>query len=263
MAWPKDNQDALIAFYGHPGADVERQMVAVAPPFLMYYEGTPVHAIKFHSKAAPALARALQHVWDYYGHDQKEIDRLRISSYSGAYNPRYIRGSTTKWSNHAYAAAIDLDAAHNAFNTGHGSIPMPVVAAFKAEGARWGGDYQHRTDPMHFEFCDGGEPARTFEQWLEFYHQPVSAAARPSAQIGAPPPQTPVPALAILRKGAKGAAVGALQRALLASGAAIKVDGDYGPATEAAVKSYQVAHGLVASGAADQHTLAALKISGA
>jgi hypothetical protein len=27
-----------------------------------------------------------------------------------------------------------------------------VVATFKAHGARWGGDYKGRKDPMHFEF---------------------------------------------------------------------------------------------------------------
>ena len=27
-----------------------------------------------------------------------------------------------------------------------------VVDAFKRQGARWGGDFKKRTDPMHFEF---------------------------------------------------------------------------------------------------------------
>ena len=56
-----------------------------------------------------------------------------------------------------------------------------MIAAFKAEGARWGGDYKGRTDPMHFEFCASGEPVRTFEQWLAFYGVPSGNQGVPMA----------------------------------------------------------------------------------
>ncbi len=154
--WPQDNQAALLAFYGTPGPQVEAQLVPVVPPFRMYYEGRLVGSIKFHKKCAGALAAALNEIWEHYGRDQNRIDALGISKYAGAYNPRYIRGSTTKWSNHAYGAAIDLNAEDNGFGKGHGNIPQPVIDAFKRQGARWGGDYRGRTDPMHFEFCDPG-----------------------------------------------------------------------------------------------------------
>lgn len=191
--WPRDNQAELLAFYGTPGAAVERQMVDVVPPFRMTYAGRPVRVIKFHAKAAPALRSALVKIWNYYGRDQAVIDRLGISHYDGAYNPRRVRGSETKWSNHAFAAAIDLDAAHNGFNTGHGTMPLPVVAAFKSEGFRWGGDYSRRSDPMHFEACDSGEPARTFEQWLAFYKCPprYRVEAAPVRIVDEPEPVPP------------------------------------------------------------------------
>ena len=163
--WPKDNQDDLIEFYGMPNtAAVESQLVDVVPPFRMTYDGKPVRSIKFHRKAAPALAAALNEIWEAYWRDQSRIDAARVSVYSGAYNPRYIRGTentTKKWSNHAYGAAIDIDAEHNGFNTGHGTIPQIVIDAFKRQGARWGGNYSGRTDPMHFEFCGGGEMMTT------------------------------------------------------------------------------------------------------
>lgn len=152
--WPKDNQADLLAFYGTPGPEVERQLVNVVPPFRMTYEGKPIKAIRFHRKAAASLTAALREIWDHYGHDQKQIDALGISKYAGAYNPRKVRGSATKWSNHAYGAAIDLNAQENGFGKGHGTMPQPVIDAFKRQGARWGGDYRGRTDPMHFEFCD-------------------------------------------------------------------------------------------------------------
>lgn len=214
MRFPKDNQTALISFYGDPGTGaVGRQLVKITPPFKMYYEGKPVKTISFHKKAAPALEAVLDKIWDYYERDQAMIDRLRISDYAGTYNPRKVRGSATKWSNHAYGAAIDLDASHNGFGTGKGTIPVPVIAAFKSEGFAWGGDYKGRTDPMHFEGCDRGEPARTFDQWLaalggapkkkerakaappvieeDFEDEP---AAVPAPPVAAPAPAAPKPA---------------------------------------------------------------------
>ncbi len=154
--WPRDNQADLLAFYGTPGADVERQLVNVVPPFQMYYDGKPISRIRFHRKAAGALSAALNEIWEHYGRDQRKIDALGISKYTGTYNPRKVRGSKTKWSNHAYGAAIDLNAEENGFGKGHGTMPQPVINAFKRQGARWGGDYRDRTDPMHFEFCDAG-----------------------------------------------------------------------------------------------------------
>jgi hypothetical protein len=155
--WPRDNQADLIRFYGTPGPEVEAQLIPVTPPFKMYYEGKPIKSIRFHRKAAGALAAALEDIWQHYDCDQEIIDSLGISKYAGAYNPRKIRGSQTKWSNHAYGAAIDLNAEENGFGKGKGTIPQPVIDAFKRQGARWGGDYSGRTDPMHFEFCDAGQ----------------------------------------------------------------------------------------------------------
>lgn len=168
--WPADNQAALLKFYGTPGPEVERQLVDVIPPFQMYYDGKPIKRIRFHRKAAIALRTALAEIWEHYDRDQHKIDALGISKYAGAYNPRKVRGSATKWSNHAYGAAIDLNAAENGLGSGRGTMPQPVIDAFKRQGARWGGDYRGRTDPMHFEFCDAtgypgpsSQPVRLFD----------------------------------------------------------------------------------------------------
>lgn len=158
-SWPRDNQAELIKFYGNPGAKgpsgVSAQLVKVVPPFQMYYDGRPLKSLSFHKKAAPALMAALNEIWEHYGKDQSVIDKLGISKCAGTYNPRYVRGSNSKWSNHAFGAAIDLNAAENGFNA-KSTIPLPVIAAFKRQGARWGGDYRGRKDPMHFEFCSSG-----------------------------------------------------------------------------------------------------------
>lgn len=156
--WPNDNQNELIKFYGNPGSSgtngVSSQLVHVTPPFQMYYDKRPIKTLMFHKKAASALMAALNEI--AAAHPQAELDRLGVSSTGGTFNPRKVRGSATKWSNHAFGAAIDMDPDHNGFNTGHGAMPAFVVAAFDRQGFRWGGRYQHRTDPMHFEACNPG-----------------------------------------------------------------------------------------------------------
>ena len=65
-----------------------------------------------------------------------------------------------------------------------------------------------------------------------------------------------------LRKGDKGADVKALQEALIAQGFSCGswgADGDFGTATENAVKAYQKAHGLTVDGIAGAKTFAALE----
>lgn len=163
--WPIDNQAALIAFYGDPKRDVPKQLVKVVPPFQMYYtdeKGTKkLPHVWFHRKAAPALLAALNEIWDKYGHNQAAIDREGISDCGGTYNPRMVRGSKTKWSNHAFAAAIDLDAKSNGLYQ-KGDMPQIVIDAFKRQGFRWGGDYQGRKDPMHFEACESASQSYGF-----------------------------------------------------------------------------------------------------
>ncbi len=154
--WPKDNQAARNAFYGDPGrGEIEAQLVPVVPPFAMFYEGRKIKSIMFHRKAAPALLAALNEIWDYCQHDQAKIDAAGVSKYAGAYNHRMVRGSATKWSNHAYGTAIDLNAEQNAMYA-KGNMPPFVVDAFCRQGWMWGGYYQGRKDAMHFEAVDNG-----------------------------------------------------------------------------------------------------------
>jgi lysozyme family protein len=179
--WPKDNQEARNAFYGDPGkGEIERQMVPVTPPFAMYYEGKRVNTIRFHKKCAPALLAALNEIWDYCQHDQAKIDASGASKFFGAYNPRKVRGSETKWSNHAYAAAIDLNAGQNALGK-VGNMPDFIVDAFVRQGAMWGGWYKNRPDWMHFEFVDNGGRQPKSARPVPGVVEPVTAKVVPTA----------------------------------------------------------------------------------
>lgn len=67
----------------------------------------------------------------------------------------------------------------------------------------------------------------------------------------------------LLKRGSKGAAVRNLQSLLNQAGAkpALLVDGDFGPATDRAVRAFQQAAGLVVDGIAGSQTMTALKRS--
>lgn len=76
-----------------------------------------------------------------------------VKTYDGCCVIRPVRGSTSE-SLHAWGLAIDLNAAENELGTA-GNMDAGIIAAFKAHGFFWGGDFQHRKDPMHFEYTTG------------------------------------------------------------------------------------------------------------
>ncbi|GAA4888408.1 peptidoglycan-binding protein [Streptomyces coeruleoprunus] len=70
-------------------------------------------------------------------------------------------------------------------------------------------------------------------------------------------------ALAVtVQSGRRGAAVKAVQRQLVDNGARVAVDGEFGPATAAAVKAFQQAKGLAADGVVGARTWTALLAGG-
>ena len=160
--FPHDDTASLIAFYGDPSVNntawQEANLVPVVPPYQMFGgdndDGTsPVKDIYFHKLCAPNLLASLTDIWNYYGKDDAKIHAIGMHRFSGAYNYRPIRGST-RLSEHAFGAAIDFDAENEAMNYQHKSnMAQPVIDAFKASGAFWGGDYRTRQDPMHMGYA--------------------------------------------------------------------------------------------------------------
>ena len=62
-----------------------------------------------------------------------------------------------------------------------------------------------------------------------------------------------------VKKGDSGDGVHAVQTSLVKHGATIKIDGEFGPATEEAVKEFQKKHSLKEDGIVGVHTLKALE----
>lgn len=69
----------------------------------------------------------------------------------------------------------------------------------------------------------------------------------------------PNPASGMLRLGSKGAGVREIQALLIRAGYAVNQDGDFGPATKAAVEQFQTSHGLTVDGVAGPETMRRLK----
>lgn len=152
---------------------------------------------------------------------------------------RFVRDSTTSISNHSWGTAIDLTIAGVLDKRGDNKVQhgLTLIApAFNRQGWFWGAAFRTE-DAMHFE---------AGEALIRRWHTEGRFAATTPA---------PAPALTI---GDRGPAVTALQKKLKAAGAAIEVDGDFGPATRAAVIAFQAARGLTPDGVVAGRTLTAL-----
>lgn len=146
FTWPHDDTKSKIAFFGKPGEN----LIPITPPYQMYYDGHALKTITVNKKIATALLLVFNEILDKCGHDQKKVDAIGASVYGGCYNNRPIRGSTNI-SNHAFAAAIDMNPEKLPLGSKNKMHPI-MYAAFKNQGALMGQDYSGRKDPMHAEF---------------------------------------------------------------------------------------------------------------
>jgi hypothetical protein len=154
MIMPHDDTASLTDFYGPPGTP--SNMVLVAPPWQMTYEGRPVRGVQIHHKLAASLREVFEDIAAQIGRDWTRLPPGAVK-FSGSYNYRPIRGSS-RASCHAFGAAIDMDAEDNPMNTrgNRGTMSALVINAFKRQGWFWGGDFKHRQDPMHFQAANEG-----------------------------------------------------------------------------------------------------------
>ena len=147
--WPV--QAAMRAFYGPVGAN----LVPLVPPFVMTYDGKPIHSFVVNARCKDSLARVLIAIWEAAGKSQAVVDEWGASIFGGCFNNRSMIGGTTP-SCHAYGAAIDLDPARNPYThnmnvKGHFTPDHPVTLAFAREGWIWGGNWTGVKDYMHWQ----------------------------------------------------------------------------------------------------------------
>ncbi len=126
-------------------------IVLVKVPQLVGVSGAPADgSVSIHKKCAKQLLSVFQ-AWEDAGL------KNRVLSWAGAWAPRYIRGSRTTLSNHAWASAFDINAPWNGLGTvpalvgQKGSVRELVMIAYE-NGWDWGGWFGNgRQDGMHFQ----------------------------------------------------------------------------------------------------------------
>ncbi len=132
------------------GGWVAANIVSVVIPQLAKVRSAPASgSVRFHKRVAEQ-SRALFDAWDRNG-----LMRL-VLTWEGSFVPRYVRGSSSTLSNHAWGTAFDINYAWNKL----GSLPalrgrtgsvrelVPLANEF---GFYWGGHFKGRADGMHFE----------------------------------------------------------------------------------------------------------------
>ena len=171
----------VIAMFGSGGPEgsswYKANMTTVNLPFTLLYEEDddtvkPVKRCQFHVKAAPALVAALTAIWYHarvevkkeVGYDKttEEYDVLTYNwlkdkgllNFGGTFNYRKIRGSEAL-SMHSYGIAIDMAPGANKLGQKTTSLPEWYIDCFRDQGFFWGGDFESRKDPMHFQMAIG------------------------------------------------------------------------------------------------------------
>lgn len=122
----------------------------VTIPQLQGIAGAPRSGtVQFHSLLAPQVTKLFKD-WDDAG-----LSYL-VVTWGGSWVPRFIRGSRTSLSNHAWGTAFDINVAWNglgaqpALRGETGSVRELVNIAYE-NGFYWGGWFPRRPDGMHFE----------------------------------------------------------------------------------------------------------------
>lgn len=130
----------------------EKNIVMVEIPQLVGVKGAGrAKKFPFHKKVA-AQVQALFEMWAHYNYTQL------ILSYAGSWVPRFVRGSRTTLSSHAWGTAFDINAAWNGYGrrpamVGEEGCVRELVEFAVDHGFYWGGWFP-RSDGMHFEVCE-------------------------------------------------------------------------------------------------------------
>lgn len=145
----------VLAIYGTPGNSANFTQIITPFPFIIAWDKT-VQVQKFtcHKKIATPLSNVLADLLAAYG--KQKIHALGIDLFGGLYNLRKMRGSTTRWSRHSWAIAIDLDPDRNQLREDHTTARFarpeykPMIDIFYKHGfVGYGPEKDY--DWMHFE----------------------------------------------------------------------------------------------------------------
>jgi hypothetical protein len=155
--FPKSKTAEFNAYWGPHGVPngYTPPMKKITLPFTLYLYGdknSPVKTLSPHEKAADAFLEAFENLAIQYP-TQELRNKAGVTTYDGLYNPRLMRGSSTSWSLHSWAIAIDLDAEHNTLKMHwpkQAKMPFEVMECWAKAGIGNLG-WQANFDSMHSE----------------------------------------------------------------------------------------------------------------
>jgi hypothetical protein len=150
-------QEGRGALFGKFSFEVEPdlEMIAVDPTWVhenivsVQIPAPSVRSVQFHKRGAEKLVELFE-AWKRDG----LLDY--VLTWDGSYAPRFVRGSRTVLSAHAWGTAFDINAKWNALGVtpalvGERGCVRELTARANALGWFWGGHYGNRKDGMHFE----------------------------------------------------------------------------------------------------------------
>jgi hypothetical protein len=112
----------------------------------------PIEGTKIKVRCAKAVAPLFAAFCKEFNELIEPIDEGGLDDWGYCF--RMVRGTTDKLSNHSSGTAVDLNATQHPMGK-VGTFPaekVPIIRALaKKYGLKWGGDYRHRKDEMHFE----------------------------------------------------------------------------------------------------------------
>lgn len=145
--------DQIVATFGDANApDFEAKNIVLVPlPYALVFENDAgVKSMTSHIRCHRLLAQTFQ---DVFADIKCKSLVERCTNYGGLFQHRNTRGAS-HLSCHAWGIAIDINPQTNRLGT-KGDMDPGVIAVFKAHGFMWGGEFQSRLDPMHYQFATG------------------------------------------------------------------------------------------------------------
>jgi len=123
-------------------------LIKISIPQLVLIKGSDT--VYFHKKAANQLKELFKE-WE------QENLLHKVMTWEGAYVARFVRGSRTTLSNHAFGSAFDINYAWNKLGSkpalvGQKGSVRELVEVANKNGFYWGGHFS-RKDGMHFEIA--------------------------------------------------------------------------------------------------------------
>ena len=214
-------------------------LVVAGEPFAPGVRSGDVHTVleyvaeQLHRRVEPVVASAWHQADDW------------------GYNYRPNRNNPRSLSCHASGTAIDYNATRHP-NGKRGTFTAGQVAEIRRILAevggvvRWGGDFKDTKDEMHFEIVGSVSAVARVAASLRAVSTPILTELAPASDAVRAPDHLPT-----VRRGDTGDWVALAQKVM-----SIAIDGDFGPATEQAVRDHQTGAGIDVDGIVGQQTWA-------